>query len=290
MKEPQGCIYHVVNRKNGKGYVGQHKSALTVEFRWNTHLRSARRGSRYPFHCALRKYGYEKGFTWELVWCGPISKLNAKEVYYIKKRHTFIDGPAGFRGYNLTTGGGAKTKYSKSTCLKISRGRIRWFENPGVRLEHSKLLRQMHIDDPSIGKRIGDKLRGRQASNIAKKACSLGQKRRYEDPVERENASKAAKQRYIDDPGLAARTGASNRGKKVSVTSKNRISTSLKKYYEDPDNREFAGRSKRGKPASATTNEANSVAQKKRWADPAYRKKRTKLQARLKKERLAGLR
>lgn len=39
--EPWGCIYHAVNLLNQKGYVGQHKNVLTVEGRWNTHVKAA---------------------------------------------------------------------------------------------------------------------------------------------------------------------------------------------------------------------------------------------------------
>lgn len=138
MKEPQGCIYHAVNKKNRKGYVGQY-GGLQVERRWNGHIKDARGGSSFLFHRALRKNGYEKGFTWEVIWHGSISKLNKMETYYIKKLHTFVSDPLG-GGYNLTMGGGGMRgyKYRPASRRKLSQAASRRWEDDTYREEMTR--------------------------------------------------------------------------------------------------------------------------------------------------------
>ena len=111
-----GCVYHVRNLRTGKGYVGQHNNAATVERRWNAHLIEARAGSPYPFHRALRKYGVA-GFSWEVIWRGSVLNLNKMETQFIKDLSTLVATGA---GYNLTTGGRTRWKFSKQTRLRIA--------------------------------------------------------------------------------------------------------------------------------------------------------------------------
>jgi hypothetical protein len=136
MKEPQGCIYHVVNKKNGKGYVGKYYG-LDVEHRWQGHLNAARYGSKYAFHCALRKYKYEKGFTWEVVWCGALSLLNKKEAYYIKNLRTHTSFGA---GYNLTWGGEGCVLTGRPLKQRNKAIKAAWVD-PAKCVEHGKKLR-----------------------------------------------------------------------------------------------------------------------------------------------------
>jgi hypothetical protein len=151
MKERQGCIYHVVNRKNGKGYVGQDSSDAPEVHRWPTHIYNARRGSKLYFHRALRKNGYEEGFTWAVVWRGPLSLLSKKEAYYIKKLHTFTDDPLG-GGYNLTIGG-ERTTYSSASKKKLSQSASKRWEDDAYRKEMSRINIE-RTADPTIRKEM----------------------------------------------------------------------------------------------------------------------------------------
>jgi group I intron endonuclease len=159
-KELQGCIYYVVNKKNGKGYVGQDKSGEPETHRWNQHVEAAHKGSRIYFHRALRKNGYEAGFTWEVVWRGPVSKLDAKETYYIKKFHTFIDDQLG-GGYNLISGSAGRVK-SKRVIQK-----------------HIKAAKEMWARDPERRLKLGRAMRGRTFSAETIQKMSMSQKARF---------------------------------------------------------------------------------------------------------------
>jgi stalled ribosome alternative rescue factor ArfA len=123
--EPCGLIYYLLNLRNNKGYVGQHCTE-NEDRRWNGHYYAARDGgSKLPLHNAMRKAHKEsKGASWgfsaEVIWRGPISLLNTKEAFFIKKFNTFIDDGA---GYNLTRGGNSaarseRTKQLQSEAIK----------------------------------------------------------------------------------------------------------------------------------------------------------------------------
>lgn len=108
-----GFIYRVVNRVNGKSYIGQ--TIHTIEWRWNTHLLSAynnRMGDHNVlFHRAIRKYGIDAFEVMEIEKCDN-SILNEREKYWIKKYNSYGNG------YNLTIGGGGTRKYEDSDILK----------------------------------------------------------------------------------------------------------------------------------------------------------------------------
>lgn len=48
-------IYAITHRENGTTYIGQ--TILSLERRWKNHIATAKRGSHYHLHRALRKYG-----------------------------------------------------------------------------------------------------------------------------------------------------------------------------------------------------------------------------------------
>lgn len=48
-------VYCITNKINGKQYVGM--TSRTMKERWNSHCSSARNGSPFRFHSAIRKYG-----------------------------------------------------------------------------------------------------------------------------------------------------------------------------------------------------------------------------------------
>ena len=144
--EPRGCIYLLTNLVNGKRYVGQYKNVERVHCRWNRHIGTAlNTGDTRPLYRALRKGKarksdkWFKNFTAEIIWRGPVSQLNWKETYYIKKLHTFIDDPLGDRSYNLTTGG-KQFKFSEDVKARQRARALRQFENPAARAEISMRL------------------------------------------------------------------------------------------------------------------------------------------------------
>lgn len=95
----EGIIYKYTNIINGKSYIGQ---TIDEKSRIKKHKNSK---DNLPFHCAIRKYGWEN-FKYEvLVRIESEDKLTISlllddlEIYYISKYNTLEEG------YNLTSGG-----------------------------------------------------------------------------------------------------------------------------------------------------------------------------------------
>ena len=148
-----GQIYLLINKSNGKLYVGQaacfvgtNNNSWGTIGRWKSHVREAVKNS--DDHCvllnhAIRKYG-ETGFEILTLFKGNNDELNEKEIYYIQLLKSMSP-----HGYNLKTGGDkgkdsdetkqkkkeAKTglKFSDETKQNISKGQIGNRRNAMVR-------------------------------------------------------------------------------------------------------------------------------------------------------------
>lgn len=251
-----GCIYGLHCLATDKWYIGQHKNFLTVETRWSSHIYDSEKSSKLYIHRAINKYGVS-GFTAEVLWSGPVKLLNSKEIFYIKKFRSFVDGPKG-GGYNLTTGGRQGTGVSEQTrkLLKLLLG------SPEARARNSANKR-LWFSDPA----------NRQAhlethtTADAREKASKSAYKRYASVEERAKTSRATMQRY--------------QHKEEHI----KTSVAVSKYFaENPVAAELSSRTAKntwaqykalGKilgPKGATRTQAQkaqiSAAQKKRLADP----------------------
>ena len=115
-------IYKIKNNINQKEYVGK---SIDIEGRWKSHISLAENGSRYPIHCALRKYGIEN-FEFSILEECEISELNDKEMEWISKLNTYKNG------YNCTRGGEGNLRIDYNQILML------WNEGKGAK-EISKI-------------------------------------------------------------------------------------------------------------------------------------------------------
>jgi predicted GIY-YIG superfamily endonuclease len=98
-------IYKIENLINGKIYIGQ---SIDIEKRWSVHKAELNRN----YHCnnhlqnAWNKYG-EENFEFVIIEECDNSQLNEREIYWIDKYGSYING------YNLTSGGGNTESFSK---------------------------------------------------------------------------------------------------------------------------------------------------------------------------------
>ena len=90
-------VYCITNKVNGKKYIGM--TGRTLNQRWNSHCSSAKNGSPFRFHSAIRKYG-EESFDLEILYnnleinsCRTIEEETIAEYETIKF------------GYNAKPGG-----------------------------------------------------------------------------------------------------------------------------------------------------------------------------------------
>lgn len=95
--ESECGIYKIVNKVNGKIYVGL---AENIEERWKKHVRSLKKGKHCNNHLqhTWNKYGKDS-FTFEIVEICDIENLNKREIFWIEQLDSFKNG------YNLTIGG-----------------------------------------------------------------------------------------------------------------------------------------------------------------------------------------
>ena len=91
-------IYLLYCPISGKGYVGQ--TIMTLGRRWSKHKNSVKRGSQYPIHNAIRKYGSDAFEITILQEVDTIDALNVAEIYHIQRQGTLAPN-----GYNITKGG-----------------------------------------------------------------------------------------------------------------------------------------------------------------------------------------
>lgn len=108
-------VYKVTNTINGKVYVGI--TNQTFKVRWYKHCSDSLRGSEFPLHNAIRKYGVDN-FTIELLEiCDTLEQLKEREKFWIIELQSKVDK----NGYNLTDGGDGTfgKKLSEETKDKI---------------------------------------------------------------------------------------------------------------------------------------------------------------------------
>lgn len=115
-------IYNIINKINGKMYIGQTVQKLGQ--RWYNHYNSKRDHCR-ALHNAIKKYGKENFFVEEITKCKSIEEMNYREVFYIKALNTLSPN-----GYNLKTGGGNSlpSEETKKRMSLSNKGKIRSIE------------------------------------------------------------------------------------------------------------------------------------------------------------------
>lgn len=105
-----GIIYKVVNKLNGKVYIGQTRRELKV--RWKEHwTNSTKYGILYR---AVKKYTKKNFIVEELCTCFNEEELNKQEKYFVDLYNSIVPN-----GYNLTDGGN-NFAISEKTRQKMS--------------------------------------------------------------------------------------------------------------------------------------------------------------------------
>lgn len=131
-----GYIYLLLNKQNGKKYVGQ--TTITIASRWETHLKD-RRKLNTPLYKAMRRFGKASFEIQELEACESQANLNAREDYWIQKLGTLFP-----LGYNLRTGG-SKGRHSQASIEKMRAshlGKQKGKKNPFYGRNHSATARR----------------------------------------------------------------------------------------------------------------------------------------------------
>lgn len=112
-----GIVYKVLNKTNGKVYIGQTVQKLLR--RWNSHISRMNNGSQTYIHNAMRKYGVDN-FEITEVFSHPAKLwLDRAEKFWIE---LFKSNQKEF-GYNLTDGGEGTTGWVPSEEWRAKRSK-----------------------------------------------------------------------------------------------------------------------------------------------------------------------
>lgn len=219
MSKLKGCIYLISNLVNGKRYVGYDSTGEPEKNRWNGHIKAAfDKNSKYPLHRAIRKYGVES-FSAEVIWRGPISLLNAKEIYFIKKYRSYMNDLLGDKSYNLTKGGeGFRGVQSKRSRKKMKQSQLRRFENPAER----KKLSLAHLGVKLKPQSTAHKAAISEAAVIWQANLSISRRKKLNAIL---SASHVGLKYGPQSADHRASIGASNRGRKHTLLSRAHMSS-----------------------------------------------------------------
>ena len=114
-------IYKIVNKINGKIYIG--KTTYTITHRWIQHISAAttnkeQKDYNYLLHKAIRKYGI-KNFIIEVIEeIEDENQLSLREIYWINYYNSCIL-EENSNGYNMTYGGEGTSKINKQEIFDL---------------------------------------------------------------------------------------------------------------------------------------------------------------------------
>lgn len=131
-------IYKIINRVNGKIYIGQTVQKLEERIRKHFSRAKTEIQYKYPLVNAIRKYG-ENNFDYETIEIvDALEKLNEREVYWIRYYNSISPN-----GYNATEGGEGTEgyKHKEKDKLKMKKLKINKYNgenNPFYGKRHSQ--------------------------------------------------------------------------------------------------------------------------------------------------------
>lgn len=175
-----GYIYKIVNKVNGKSYVGQTIHDIKTRFRNHKHASLTQNTYLYK---AMRKYGYDNFTIEEIDVANNLDELNNKEIYWIKQLNTkvpngynIVDGGGGIKGYHHTETTKLLLK-EKSTGNKNASGKHNFSENAKL---HISLA---HKGKPSNFKAHTEESKSKLSINHSKKVMCVETNKIYQSCI-----------------------------------------------------------------------------------------------------------
>lgn len=204
-----GSLYKISFPSN-KSYIGITKRS--VEVRWYEHCKSARLGSSFAVHKAIRKYGADN-IKIETLVIGEWSYLA-----HLESRAIDIFKTKGSKGYNLTTGGEGNpgATISDATRLKLSlshRGKRKPLSEETKRKISSTNLGQKRTPEQNAENSERQKGKKMTAENLAKLVIANTGRRRTDEEKAIISASHLGKPLSIEH---RAKLSAAKKGKPVN--------------------------------------------------------------------------
>lgn len=174
----RGAVYKAVSPSN-KVYIGI--TITTLKERIRIHLRDVDKGSKTPFHNAIRKYKPEN-IDWKI-----IDRADTwDELCELEKKHIKLNDSYN-RGYNLTLGGEGTfgLKYDEEWCIKNSKIRKKFFQNLQNREMQSLANKKAHQKNPNQAIEHSRFMRERYTNEYERKKTAEGMRRFLSDSTNR---------------------------------------------------------------------------------------------------------
>ena len=183
MKPFVGYVYCITNLVSGKRYVGHTNS---IDRRWREHQSHARRGSRYPLHAAIRKYGTEN----LVVTCVRVVRSSYVDLLQAEVEEISNFGCLKPAGYNLTAGGEGVD-----------------FSDPEIKARHLLGVRAGTTDDPKWMLATAERNKRLALDPEWRRRITESNKRKALDPEWRVRNFEGAKKRVSDPKWHEANAG-----------------------------------------------------------------------------------
>lgn len=108
-------IYKIVNRVNGKLYIG--KTQFSIERRFQEHIRASKKENcaNRPIYKAMKKYGIDNFYV-ELI--EETNNPEEREQFWIKYYNSYV-GFSNCQGYNATLGGDGKAYIDREPIIEL---------------------------------------------------------------------------------------------------------------------------------------------------------------------------
>jgi len=146
-------VYKIVNKNNGKIYVGKTTKSLVERF--SSHVKNAKKKVNRYLYDSMNHHGYDTFEIFEIEQCVSEVELNEREKFWIKKLNSLYPN-----GYNMTDGGdGGYTLKSWSEEEKK--------ELYKLQVENRKWYR--HRDFPDVIEEMSGKQKNTQKNMSAEK-------------------------------------------------------------------------------------------------------------------------
>ena len=116
----KGFIYCVFCCTSKKLYIGQ--TSISIEKRWESHIKESFSGSNLKFHRAIRKYGSDNFHIEEVMWVEAPTKKALKAKLDFLEKHFIKRYDTKRNGYNMTDGGEGQLgfSFSEKSRMKMS--------------------------------------------------------------------------------------------------------------------------------------------------------------------------